>query len=486
VELQREHEDPRAEERRRRRERLLALTERAAAFYSRHLWEAPEGEGARRYLLGRGLGEDVLRDFRVGWSPRAPGTLLAAARRQGFELPELAAAGLSHRARGGALQDRFRGRIMFPLADPRGRVLGFGARALEEGQGPKYLNTSENELYHKGRQLFGIDQARAPAARAGRIVVVEGYTDVLALHQAGLPESVAIMGTSLTGEQLTELSRAAPLVYLALDADRAGQEAMLRAAHSAGERGVELRAVAMPEDEDPADLVAAEGVEAFRALLEGSLSVPEFEVRRVLADTDLNSTRERDLALQNIRPLLSDLPRNSATREELVSYVASRLDVPDSFVTTSAPPAQAVPARARPPRSVDAVAEAERTFLAMCLAQGPRGREYLRRIGPEHLSSAGLQRARDWLLEHADAPLEGLPGDDPELAALVGEVFMRADEASMDAAVLEVSYLRLELRRVERALRAAREAGDLDSERRLAARRQEVNAEMHRTWSEAE
>ena len=121
---------------------------------------------------------------------------------------------------------------MFPLADARGRVLGFGARAMGEGRGPKYLNTPENEIYHKGRQLFGIDLARAHAAKSGRIVVVEGYTDVLALHQAGIRESVAIMGTALTEEQMAELGRAAPLVVLALDADRSGQEAMLRAARA--------------------------------------------------------------------------------------------------------------------------------------------------------------------------------------------------------------------------------------------------------------
>src|SRR5437763_1093911 len=118
----------------------------------------------------------------------------------------------------------FRARIMFPQADPRGKVLGFGARSMRDDQGPKYVNTSENELYHKGRQLFGIDHARGPAARAGRIVAVEGYTDVLALHQAGVTETVAIMGTALTQEQMAELGRAAGTVYLALDADRAGQD----------------------------------------------------------------------------------------------------------------------------------------------------------------------------------------------------------------------------------------------------------------------
>src|SRR3954470_17091295 len=178
-----------------------------------------------------------------------------AAQREGYSHEELAAAGLGARGRSGGFYDRFRARIMFPLADPRGKVLGFGARAMRDDQGPKYVNTSENELYHKGRQLFGIDHARGPAARAGRVVAVEGYTAVLALHQAGVAEAVAIMGTALTQEQLAELGRAAGTVYLALDADSAGQDAMLRATRAARERNLDLLVVDMPEGADPAELV---------------------------------------------------------------------------------------------------------------------------------------------------------------------------------------------------------------------------------------
>ena len=157
---------------------------------------------------------------------------------------------------------------MFPLADARGRVLGFGARQMGEERRPKYLNTSENDLYHKGRQLFGIDVARKAAMRTGRFVVVEGYTDVLALHQAGIREAVAIMGTAMTQEQLAELAKVGDsnrrgTVFLALDADRAGREAMLRAARLAEDRGVDLRVVDMPEGTDPADLVGRDGAASF-------------------------------------------------------------------------------------------------------------------------------------------------------------------------------------------------------------------------------
>ena len=144
----------------------------------------------------------MLKEFAVGYAPKAWDRMIVGAAQGGFRPEELVSAGLAQRGREGGLYDRFRGRIMFPLADFRGQVLGFGARAMAEGRGPKYLNTSENDVYHKGRQLFGIHLARSQAAKTGRIVVVEGYTDVLALHQAGISESVAIMGTALTQEQL--------------------------------------------------------------------------------------------------------------------------------------------------------------------------------------------------------------------------------------------------------------------------------------------
>jgi DNA primase len=309
VEMQLENDDPQAEERRRRRERLIKLLDRTASFYAKFFWDSQEAAKARDYLTGRGLGEEVLREFRVGYSPSAWDRVIVGAQRDGFGPPELVAAGLAQRGReGGGLYDRFRGRIMFPLADARGRVLGFGARAMGEGRGPKYLNTSENEIFHKGRQLFGIDLARTHAAKSGRIVVVEGYTDVLALHQAGIRESVAIMGTALTAEQMAELGRAAPLVVLALDADRSGQEAMLRAARVAQDRGVELRAVEMPEGTDPADILAAGGSEGFVKRLDEALAMIQFQVRRVLADADLGTPSGRDKALEEARGLIAATP----------------------------------------------------------------------------------------------------------------------------------------------------------------------------------
>jgi len=476
VELKREQEDPQAEERRKRRERLLKLLDRTAAYYERVLWSSREAARARDYLAGRGLEEETLRKFRVGYSPSAWDKVLMAAQSDGFSQEELAAAGLAQQGRNGRLYDRFRARVMFPLADARGRVLGFGARALREEQRPKYLNTSENEIYHKGRQLFGIDLARAAAAKKGRVVAVEGYTDVLALHQAGIAETVAIMGTALTQEQLAELARAAGTVYMALDADSAGQEAMLRAARQAQQRGLELLVVDMPEGRDPADLVASEGAEPFGRLLDGALSVAEFEVRRVLAAADLTTPRGRDRALSEARPIVNSVPANTATRDELLRYVADRLDVDRKYVMSHESSVRGGPAETESApsaiRPLDALAKYERDFLTMCVASEELGREYLERVGPEHFSFELLRAVRGYLLDHWGQALDDLPEDDPGLTAQIKHVVMGADEKHVSADDLKISYLELERRRVERALRHAEQEQDFNAQRTLAVERQ--------------
>jgi DNA primase len=486
VRLEREQDDPAAERRWRRRERLHALLERATRYYATYLWESQEAERARAYLAGRGLAEEIAREFRVGYSPSAWDRMVVGAQQGGFTPEELVATGLAQRGRSGGLYDRFRGRIMFPLADARGRVLGFGARAMGDGRGPKYLNTSENELYHKGRQLFGIDLARTHAAKTGRMVVVEGYTDVLALHQAGIRASVAIMGTALTQEQLAELGRSAPLVVLALDADRSGQEAMLRAARAAESRGVELRVAEIPGGKDPADSVTQGGVRAFEEYLERAMGIVEFQVHRVLADADLDTPAGRDRALEEARKLIAAVPERSATHDALVREVADRLDLPADYVM-AAP--RVVEQRHAPeaPRSVlpvgnspgEAAFAAERAFLVMCLASGELGREYLRRLSEDHLSFPATRGARQHLLSHFDDPLADLPEDDPGVAALVtGAAVEGQEQTEATEPALRLDFLQLEQRRIEREIRRAESESDLVRVGKLAGAKQDVRREM--------
>ena len=505
VALEAEAEDPREAERRRRRERLMALLERTAGFYERVLWEADEARAAREYLLGRGLEESVLRAFRVGYSPSAWDRVLVGSRRSGFSERELLDAGLaalSQRSR--QAFDRFRGRIMFPLADGRGRVIGFGARAMRDEQGAKYINTAEGELYHKGRQLYGAHLARAHASRRGEVIVCEGYTDVIALHQAGLENSVGIMGTSMTAEQVTELRRMAGRVLLALDADAAGQRAMERAARVAAERGLELRVVALPAGADPADLVRDEGAERVQERMGDSVAFVRFRVERVLAAGDARSAEGRDRILGELRPLLAGLAPG-AMREELLRMVAGQLALPDTVLASlvhdpagavrggagprggdgSRPDGEAAsggagnggpPARVPPP---DRREQAERTFLARCIALPESGGRALAELDVEGTFFSRLsRRAATHLREHLDAPLEGIAADDGEMAALMAELTVRAREPTSEA-TLELERLQLELARLDREIVAARQAdrGDVAT---LATRRAQVKVAVDR------
>jgi DNA primase len=482
VELEREQEDPRAEAKRQRRRRLVELLERAATFYASYLWESEEAAKARDYLLGRGLQEEVLRNFGVGYAPSAWDKLLVRGQRAGFSVEELRGVGLVQTGRSGGEYDRFRERIMFPIRDRRGRVLGFGGRAMRSDQGAKYVNTAETEFFHKSQILYGVDRAKAAIAKAGRAVVVEGYTDVLALHQAGIEEAVGVMGTAITGEQVAALSGMVDEVVLALDADAAGQEAMLRAQSVAAGRRMRLRVAAMPAGEDPAEMMAAaEGAERFRGLLEGAEELVAFQVRLVLERTDVGSPVERDRALAEVAPVLAGLGE-TASRDDLVRRVAERLDLDPAMVMgrlvaatpTSGGPQQAAepgPQAPRPVRAAELTSRErrERALLAMCIAIPNEGREYLARLTEAHLSPTGL-RAAAWLREHPEDPASNLPHDDSVLAGLIAELVIMSREEPASHEAMELNFLLLDQRRLEGEIAAAGERGDY--ERRAALSRE--------------
>jgi DNA primase len=485
VELERESEDPRAEESRRRRARLWELLERTAKFYERYLWEAPKAEKARAYLAGRGLGEEVLRRFGVGMAPSAWDQVLTGSQRAGFKPDELRAAGLIQKGRQGGHYDRFRSRITFPIRDQRGRVLGFGARALSPDSKPKYLNSPEGELYRKSDTLYGIDRARGPIAKARRAIVVEGYTDVLALHQAGVEEAVAIMGTAITPEQLAMLAGLTSSVVLALDADRAGADAMIRAQRVAGGRGLELRVAAMPEGEDPADMLQEGSTERFMELVESAIDLPSFRVRTALGRGDLGSVAGRERALGEVAPVLAAMGE-AVGRDELIREVADRLDTDPSLVServraaarqgeegaNGASGGGRVPAPA-PVRELTPRETRERALLAMCIADPATGRQFIEQLTDEHLSRSGVP-ALHWLREHLDDPMAGLPRQDEELTSLITELVMRAESEPASEGAMQLNFDLLEQQRLEDGISAAQRAGDYESSTRLARERAEL------------
>jgi DNA primase len=493
VELQREKEDPRAEARRQQRRRLGELLDRTAGFYAQYLWDSDEAGRARAYLAERGLDEETLRAFGVGYAPSAWDTVLMRGQRASFKVEELRAVGLAQRGRGGGEYDRFRERIMFPIRDRRGRTLGFGGRAMRSDQGAKYVNTAETDFFHKSRMLYGIDLAKESIAKSGRVVVVEGYTDVLALHQAGVGEAVGVMGTAITEEQVAALSGMVDEVVLALDADSAGQEAMLRAQRVAAGRRMRLRVATMPEGEDPAEMIAAEGgAERFRALVEGAVDLPAFQVGLVLDGTDVSSPAERDRALGEVAPILAGMGE-TASRDDLVRRVAGGLDLEPALVMGRVTAAQPVsggsaepPRRAAPAPAVRGGGELtsrerrERALLAMCIALPDEGREYLARLTDEHLSPSGARTAA-WLREHPVDPASNLPHDDDQLAGLIAELVILAHDEPASAEAMELNYLLLEQRRLESQIAAAGEADDYERRAALSRERAALVERIART-----
>jgi DNA primase len=484
VELKRENEDPRAEERRRQRARLWELLERTAKFYERYLWESPKAERARAYLAERGLGEEVLRRFGVGMAPSPWDQVLKGSIRAGFKPAELLAAGLVQKGQKGGHYDRFRNRITFPIRDQRGRVLGFGARALSADSKPKYLNSPEGELYRKSHTLYGIDRARGPIAKARRAIVVEGYTDVLALHQAGVEEAVAIMGTAITPEQVSMLAGLTDAVILALDADRAGADAMIRAQKVAGGKSLELRVAAMPEGEDPADMLQDGSVDRFAQLVDKAVDLPSFRVDVALGRGELGSLAGRERVLDEVGPVLKAMGESALGFDELVRKVADRLDTDPSLVLARVRSAPDAPAArdgegdgalaARPvvvsltPRETR-----ERALLAMCISDPEAGRRFIEELTEEHVSSSGAP-ALLWLRGHLDDPLAGLPREDAALTSLITELVMRAESEPATEGAMQLNFDLLELQRLEDGISAAQQAGEYDVSTRLSRERAEL------------
>jgi len=499
VELEREQEDPRAEEQRRKRARLSELLERTAGFYAAFLREAPQAVRARDYLAERGLGDEVLAEFGVGCAPGTWDTVLVRGQKAGYSVAEIEAAGLILKSqKGRGHYDRFRSRIVFPIRDARGRVQGFGARALLRDQKPKYVNSPESDLYRKRRTLYGIERARPGIAKAGRALVVEGYTDVLACHQAGIRDAVAVMGTAITPEQVKLLSAYAEEAVLALDADRAGREAMLRTQQVASGKRLRLRVARMEPGQDPADVLAGRdgaSATAFREAIEAAEDLPVFHVRMLLDDADTSSPPGRDRALDEVVEVIAAMP-DSITREELMREVANRLDADPGLVArriaaagrggrasvSASAAGEPGPERAPAPRQLSARERREMALLAMCVKLPAEGREYVERLTDEHFSSPVAARARAWLAGHLDAPTDGLERDDEELVAYVTRVMMLSEREPASAQAMNLNYLELDRARIEDQIAAA-EANGADPPVELQRARAELTERIARAHS---
>lgn len=336
----------------RRRKRTLELNTRAAAFFEHVLWASPAGADGRALLAERAVDETHARVFGVGFAPAGGDGEDALSRyladRASAPSDEIVDAGLAHHARGGRLRDRFRHRLVFPIRDERGEVIAFGARALGDDV-PKYLNSPETSVYHKGSALFGIDLARAPMHTKRVALVVEGYFDVMAAHLAGVPNTVASSGTALTREQVRVLSRHADSVVLCFDSDDAGRVAASRAVDVVAAEGLPARICLLPDGfKDPDDLVRHSPA-LFASAVEAA--APEWQVLldRALGGDEGGSIDARRAAAERAVALLARIPEASA-RELYLQQAARRLNLTAATLTSDVAVAMRGAAAGRPLR----------------------------------------------------------------------------------------------------------------------------------------
>ena len=431
VPLEYEETSPRVEAERKRRDRLHALLEQTTWYFERFLWEGDAGAPVRAYLAERGLGEEIAKEFRLGLSPGRG--LAEKAAEKGFSRDELRAAGLAT-VRG---SDYFPRRLMFPLADARGRVVGFQARKLADDDPlrGKYVNSPEGDLFKKGAILYGLHLARTAIAKQDRAAVVEGNTDVIALRQAGFEPVVASMGTALTERQLEELGRLTRKVYLCFDADAAGQEATLRGMELAAAKGFDVKVVTLPRGQDPAD-----SPDGFEERLGGAESYLLYRVR-----LELERAADRQEGFVRAREVLAKA-EDSPERQEALRLLADRLDLPRETLAGLAPARgggrQAVP---ETPRLLEAGERLERETLAACVAH-PSLIRGLAELGPEHFDSELHRRFRAALVSGRE---------DPELTSLKAELDARASREAIDERTGGELLLRLRERKLKRDLAGA-------------------------------
>lgn len=429
-------EAPGDAKRRGRREELVRATQAAVDFYRERLRSGADAGSARSYLRGRGYGGEVVDRFAIGYSPDTWDTLTRHLKGNGFSERTLADAGLASKSSRGRLIDRFRGRIMFPIFDLRGDPVGFGARRLD-GDGPKYLNTSETLIYHKSRLLYGLNWAKGEIVRRGESVVVEGYTDVIALHLAGQPVAVATCGTALGEDHLDLLRRFSERVLLAFDADEAGAGAALRGFDMAVPGDLDLRVVVLPQGRDPADLVDQGDEHLLVGAMKESQPLLQFSVDRELGKHDLNEAEARGRAIRAAAAMVARHPDNLVRHEYAVSIsrrTGVDLRMVEEAVAKSARARSTGPAQAPAAsgRKLSGTQKAEQELLRLVMANNTEVRQ---RDIDEDLFSDDLHRAAFVFIWPEIVALE--IGAAPDLGRIIGsgdtaEARMLAELALLD------------------------------------------------------
>ncbi len=323
------------------RERYFHLYQLAASWYHRNLQEAPDAQGARAYLDQRGLSRQSWTTFQLGYAPEGWNGLSNWMERQSVTDDELIRAGLVVRkerdgAQGFSTYDRFRNRVLFPIADTRGQILAFGGRVMQDEASPKYLNSPETDLFFKGRSLYALDKARQSATAAGRFYLVEGYFDVIALYEHGITNVVAPLGTALTSDHVQILRRFVSSVTLVFDGDAAGVNAALRTLDLFLNSGVDVRVLLLPTGDDPDTYIRTNGVDAFLELEGRAPTLLNFVVTSVLDKAKKDSIQDRVKHADEVLAILQKT-KNPLEKDEYLKVVSERLGIRQDLLRKQLP-----------------------------------------------------------------------------------------------------------------------------------------------------
>lgn len=392
-------DSPEDRERRARNKSLYAVMEAAAARFEGSL-RMPEGRAALAYLKARGLDDATIAAFRLGFAVDSRGGLKSALARQGMEPETLVAGGLLIQPDQGDPYDRFRGRVMFPIGDRRGKVIAFGGRLLGPGE-PKYLNSPETPLFSKRRVLYGLAQAAPCAHKEGRVIVTEGYMDVIALHGAGIRCAVAPLGTALTEEQVALLWRLVPEPVLCFDGDEAGRRAMARAAERALpllKPGFGLRFAELPADEDPDSLIQGGGREAMERVIEGARPLSEALWRMELGGRPVATPEARASMEERLKRHARRI-EDPTVRAHFLSAFKDRLWKRFRRSAAGPAPSAVIEAESGPRTVVGAVNRREQVMLAVVLKHPEIFDDVGEALGAMELSGADNERLRQGMID---------------------------------------------------------------------------------------
>ena len=311
------------------RERIYETNATACRFYQACLLKTPYGKGALAYLNGRGISQEIISSFSIGYALDSFTSLLSNLGRHGYKGEELLAAGLVAEGRQ-QLYDKFRNRVMIPIKDPKGKIVGFGGRVLDNST-PKYLNTAETEWFNKRRLLFAMDVAYKAIRSSRQAIVVEGYMDAISLHAAGISNVVASMGTAFAAEQAKLLKRVADEVVFCYDSDSAGRKASVRAVSIARTEGLKVRIAGVPEGKDPDEYVRRYGKEAFLKVLSEAREGIDFQIEETILQSDVSNLAGKVDAVSNILPFLLEC-KSEIEAAEHMRRLAQRLTIDEGLI----------------------------------------------------------------------------------------------------------------------------------------------------------